>query len=104
MAGYLREGIATAAADGAAAVVIELDTPGGSLDATRDIVQAELDARLPVHRVGRARRAAGPPARARSSRSPAHVAAMAPATNIGAATPDLRGRARTSPRTSATRS
>ena len=31
MAGYLREGIATAPADGDAAVVIELDTPGGDL-------------------------------------------------------------------------
>ena len=48
MAGYLRDGIAAAAAAGAPAVVIELDTPGGSLDATHDIVQTLLGAPLPV--------------------------------------------------------
>lgn len=86
MAGYLRDGIAAAAAGGAAAVVIELDTPGGSLEATRDIVQAQLSAELPVFVwVG--------PAGSRAASAgtfltlAAHVAAMAPATNIGAATP-----------------
>jgi membrane-bound serine protease (ClpP class) len=86
MAGYLSEGIASAAASGAEAVVIELDTPGGSLEATRDIVQALLGARLPVLVwVG--------PAGSRAASAgtfitlAAHVAAMAPATNIGAATP-----------------
>jgi membrane-bound serine protease (ClpP class) len=86
MAGYLREGIARAEADGAAAVVIELDTPGGSLDATRDIVQAQLSAKVPVIVwVG--------PAGSRAASAgtfltlAGHVAAMAPATNIGAATP-----------------
>ena len=38
MAGYLEDRIRDAAASGAAAVVIELDTPGGALDATRYIV------------------------------------------------------------------
>jgi membrane-bound serine protease (ClpP class) len=86
MAGYLREGIAQAARDGATAVVIELDTPGGSLDATREIVQAQLAAAVPVIVwVG--------PAGSRAASAgtfltlAAHVAAMAPATNIGAATP-----------------
>ncbi len=86
MAGYLREGIASAAASGAVAVVIELDTPGGSLEATRDIVQAQLNAEVPVLVwVG--------PAGSRAASAgtfltlAAHVAAMAPATNIGAATP-----------------
>ncbi len=86
MAGYLREGITAAAAGGAAAVVIELDTPGGSLEATRDIVQAQLSAEIPVFVwVG--------PAGSRAASAgtfltlAAHVAAMAPATNIGAATP-----------------
>jgi membrane-bound serine protease (ClpP class) len=86
MAGYLREGIAKAATDGAPAVVIQLDTPGGSLDATRDIIQTELDAGLPVIVwVG--------PAGAQAASAgtfitlASHVAAMAPATNIGAATP-----------------
>ncbi len=86
MAGFVREGITAAAASGAAAVVIELDTPGGSLDATRDIVQAQLSAQIPVLVwVG--------PAGSRAASAgtfltlAAHVAAMAPATNIGAATP-----------------
>jgi membrane-bound serine protease (ClpP class) len=86
MAGYIREGIARAEADGARAVVIELDTPGGSLDATRDIVQAQLNARVPILVwVG--------PAGSRAASAgtfltlAGHVAAMAPATNIGAATP-----------------
>jgi membrane-bound serine protease (ClpP class) len=86
MAAYLSEGIARAASQGAEAVVIELDTPGGSLDATRDIVQAQLAAEIPVLVW------VGPSgSRAASAGTfltlAAHVAAMAPATNIGAATP-----------------
>ena len=37
LANYLQEGIAQAAASGAPAVVVELNTPGGSLDATQRI-------------------------------------------------------------------
>ena len=48
LSSYLREGIAQAVAQGAAAVVIELDTPGGSLEATREIVKSELAAAVPV--------------------------------------------------------
>lgn len=86
MAEYLRSGIERAAGDGAEAVVIQLDTPGGSLEATREIVQAELSAKVPVLVwVG--------PAGARAASAgtfltlAGHIAAMAPATNIGAATP-----------------
>jgi membrane-bound serine protease (ClpP class) len=86
MSEYLRSGIARAVEEGAKAVVIELDTPGGSLDATREIVQTELSAEVPVMVwVG--------PAGARAASAgtfltlAAHVASMAPATNIGAATP-----------------
>lgn len=86
MSNYIREGIDAAVAQGAQAVVIELDTPGGSLEATREITQAQLSAGLPVMVwVG--------PAGARAASAgtfltlAAHVAAMAPATNIGAATP-----------------
>lgn len=86
MSNYLREGIDAAVAQGARAVVIELDTPGGSLEATREITQAQLSAAVPVMVwVG--------PAGARAASAgtfltlAAHVAAMAPATNIGAATP-----------------
>jgi membrane-bound serine protease (ClpP class) len=86
MAGYLRDGIARADREDAAAVVIRLDTPGGSLEATREIVKTLLDAPLPVITwVG--------PAGSRAASAgtfitlAANVAVMAPATNIGAATP-----------------
>jgi membrane-bound serine protease (ClpP class) len=86
MSNYLREGIDHAVAKGAPAVVIQLDTPGGSLEATREIVQAELGARVPVMVwVG--------PAGSRAASAgtfltlAANIASMAPATNIGAATP-----------------
>ncbi len=86
LAGYLEEGIAKAAATGATAVVVTLNTPGGSLDATQRIVSALLDAPIPtivwVSPSG---------ARAASAGTfitlAAHVAVMAPGTNIGAASP-----------------
>ena len=69
MEGYIRDGIAKAQREGATAVVIQLDTPGGALDATREIVKTLLNSPLPVivwvGPAGAARRA-----RARSSRSP----------------------------------
>ena len=86
MAGYLSDGIARAHRDGAEAVVVQLDTPGGSLDSTREIVKTLLEAPLPVA-VWVA------PSGSRAARAgtfitlAAHVAAMAPGTNIGAATP-----------------
>ena len=84
--GYLQDGIANAAAEGAPAVVIKLDTPGGSLEATRDIVQAVLDAPLPV--IVWVAPAGGRAASAGTFITLAgHVAAMAPGTNIGAASP-----------------
>jgi membrane-bound serine protease (ClpP class) len=86
MANYVREGIGRAANDGAAAVVIQLDTPGGSLDSTRTIVQTMLEAPLPVIVW-----VAPSGARAASAGTfitlAGHIAAMAPGTNIGAATP-----------------
>ncbi len=86
LAGYLEAGIAQAERDGAAAVVIRLNTPGGSLDATQRIVSSLLEAPLPVI-VWVA------PAGARAASAgtfitlAAHVALMAPGTNIGAASP-----------------
>ncbi|MDQ3491649.1 MAG: nodulation protein NfeD [Chloroflexota bacterium] len=86
MAGYLNDGIARAHRDGAAAVVVRLDTPGGSLDSTREIVKTLLEAPLPV-----VVWVAPSGSRAASAGTfitlAAHVAAMAPGTNIGAATP-----------------
>src|SRR3972149_4393071 len=48
MAGYLADGIARANSEGAAAVVIQLNTPGGSLDATSRIVSSLLESPIPV--------------------------------------------------------
>jgi len=86
LAGYLEEGIAQAGREGAAAVVIRLNTPGGSLDSTQHIVSSELEAPLPV-----VVWVAPSGARAASAGTfitlAANVAVMAPGTNIGAATP-----------------
>ena len=83
---YLIEAIHEAEAAGAEALLVRLDTPGGLLSTTRDVVQAELSAKVPIVFW------VGPPgARAGSAgvflTLAAHVAAMAPSTNIGAAHP-----------------
>ena len=83
---FIIDAIEGADAEGARAVVIELDTPGGLVESTRDIVQAMLASRTPVV-------VYVAPAGARAGSAgvfltlAAHVAAMAPGTNIGAATP-----------------
>ena len=86
MAGYLHDRIADAARDGATLVVVRLDTPGGSIDATRSIVGTLLEAPLPVV-------VWVSPAGARAASAgtfitlAANLAYMAPGTNIGAASP-----------------
>jgi membrane-bound serine protease (ClpP class) len=86
MAGYLQDGIAKAHRDGADAVVITLNTPGGALDQTRRIVMSLLDAPLPTIVW-----VSPPGAHAASAGTfitlAGHVALMAPGTNIGAASP-----------------
>jgi len=86
MQGYIRDGIAKADREGASAVVIQLNTPGGALDATREIVTTLLNAPLPVIVW------VGPDGTRAASAGTfitlaANVAVMAPAANIGAATP-----------------
>jgi membrane-bound serine protease (ClpP class) len=70
----------------AEALVVLLDTPGGLVESTREIVQAIMASRVPVVVY-----VAPSGARAGSAgvflTLAAHVAAMAPGTNIGAATP-----------------
>jgi membrane-bound serine protease (ClpP class) len=85
-AGYLSRAIDTAVEDGAQFIVIVVDTPGGLLDSTREMVEKILAAEVPVI-------AFVSPAGAHASSAgtfivaAAHLAAMAPATNIGAAAP-----------------
>lgn len=83
---YIQRALEAADRDAVEAVVIQLDTPGGLLDATRDIVRDILDSRVPVIVY-----VAPPGARAASAgtfiAAAAGVAAMAPTTNIGAASP-----------------
>jgi membrane-bound serine protease (ClpP class) len=83
---YLERGIREAEEQGAAAVLIELSTPGGLLDATQDLTSAMLTARVPVVVY------VTPPGTHAASAGvfitmAGHVAAMAPSTRIGAATP-----------------
>lgn len=86
LAGYLEEGIAHAARDGAAAVVIRLNTPGGSLDATQRITGTLLEAPIPV--IVWVSPAGGRAASAGTFITlAANLAFMAPGTNIGAASP-----------------
>jgi len=86
MAGYLAEGIDKAAADGATAVIIRLNTPGGSLTSTNDIVGTILEAPIPV--IVWVAPAGGFAASAGTFITlSANVAVMAPGTRIGAASP-----------------
>jgi membrane-bound serine protease (ClpP class) len=48
MISYIERGIRTAEDDGAEALIIKLDTPGGQIDQMKEIVQALLDADVPT--------------------------------------------------------
>lgn len=86
MISYIERGIRTAEDDGAEALIIKLDTPGGQTDLMNDIVSALLQARVPtvvyVYPAGAYAASAGT-----LITLGAHVAAMAPGTTIGAASP-----------------
>lgn len=83
---YLKQGIHKAESDDVNAVIVRLNTPGGLLQATRDIVTEFLNASVPVV-------VYVSPAGSRAASAgvfitlSANVAVMAPGTNIGAAHP-----------------
>jgi membrane-bound serine protease (ClpP class) len=86
MAHYLAEGIARAERDGAAAVVIKLNTPGGFLTSTNDIVGTLLESKVPT--IVWVAPAGGFAASAGTFITlAANIAVMAPGTSIGAASP-----------------
>jgi len=86
IAEYIVQSIGEAAQSGAAGLIIRLDTPGGLDLAMRDIAKGILNASVPVI-------VYVAPAGARAASAgviitvSAHIAAMAPGTNIGAAHP-----------------
>jgi len=86
IANYLDRGISQAEANESVACIIELNTPGGLLNATEDIVQRILNAEVPivvyVSPSGSWAASAGT-----FITIAAHVAVMAPGTSIGAAHP-----------------
>lgn len=85
-AGYITKGIEKAEKGGAACLVIQMDTPGGLMESMRSIVKRMLTAQIPiiVYVAPSGSRAASAGVFITMA---AHIAAMAPGTNIGAAHP-----------------
>jgi membrane-bound serine protease (ClpP class) len=86
VAQYIDRGVTLAEDSGATALVIQLDTPGGLLTATEDIVSSILNADVPVITYVSPRGAWAASAGTFITLA-SHVAAMAPGTTIGAAHP-----------------
>nr|MBA3644165.1 nodulation protein NfeD [Chloroflexia bacterium] len=90
MARYIGRAISRAADDGAAAVVLELDTPGGLSASMDEIIDDILQSEVPVVVYVAPRGARAASAGVFISYA-AHVAAMAPGTRIGSASPIMLG-------------
>lgn len=91
VAGFIKESIEKSQKEGAEALLISIDTPGGLDTSMRDIVKDIMDSTVPVIVY-----VAPSGARAASAGSiilmASHIAAMAPGTNVGAAHPVTIGK------------
>lgn len=87
---YVVRGIERAEREGFSLVVLQMDTPGGLMDSMREIIKTMLSSEVPV-----ATWVAPGGARAASAGTyilyGSHIAAMAPATHLGSATPVQMG-------------
>jgi membrane-bound serine protease (ClpP class) len=86
VADYIDRGISRAESEGAVACIIELNTPGGLLNATEDIVQRILNAKVPVI-VYVSPRGSWAASAGTFITISANIAVMAPGTSIGGAHP-----------------
>ena len=95
-ADYILDGLETAVAEGYPVVVLEIDTPGGLDSSMRDIIKGILASPVPVITYVS-------PAGSRAASAgtymlyASHIAAMTPASNLGAATPVQIGGATPAP-------
>ena len=83
---YISEAIDAGLSNNAEAIILQLDTPGGSVEVTKSIVQTMLGAPLPIV-VYVAPTGAHAGSAGTFITLASHVAAMAPGTSIGAASP-----------------
>ncbi|GAI37176.1 unnamed protein product, partial [marine sediment metagenome] len=83
---YIERGIAQAEEDNATACIIQLDTPGGLLSSTEEIVISIMNANVPIIVYVSPKGAWAASAGVFITLS-AHIAAMTPGTTIGAAHP-----------------
>jgi membrane-bound serine protease (ClpP class) len=90
VASYIDRGISRAESEGAVACIIELNTPGGLLNTTEEIVQRILNAKVPVI-VYVSPRGSWAASAGTFITISANIAAMAPGTSIGAAHPVSTG-------------
>jgi membrane-bound serine protease (ClpP class) len=86
MAKYLADSIEKAGKDGVSFIVLTIDTPGGMVDSMREIIKAIMSSEAPVVAFTSPRGAQAASAGGYIMLS-AHVAAMAPGTEIGAMHP-----------------
>jgi membrane-bound serine protease (ClpP class) len=86
MAGYLERGLELAARQNASVVILQLDTPGGSVDVTNAMVSQIRSSAIPVVVYVSPRNAMAASAGTIITLA-GHLAAMAPETTIGAASP-----------------